>query len=389
MTEIRIGFIPLVDAAPLVALKEIGFAREEGIEVSLHREISWSNIRDKLAVGLYDGSHLLAPMALATNLGLAGPPADLIVPYVLNLNGDVLCATTAFLESVGLPPDAGATEIAERIRSGALGRKVAFGVPFFFSSHHFLLRYWLASEGVDPVKDVRIEVIPPPLMPDAIGNGVIDGMMVGEPWGSVAVDRGAASIFLSATEIWAGTPEKVFGMRRSWAESHSGAVQGLLRALYRASTWVQDPSNRVTLSELLAKEAYLDLSAEVIERALSGELTRTPQGLQGKIDRFMVFQDGASSFPWLSQALWLMSQMERWGFVEATPEQRRIVRNTMAPNLYREALTPLGIAIPTANSKVEGALRESMPAASARGRLFLGPDAFCDGAVFDPAQGDV
>ncbi|WP_339852099.1 CmpA/NrtA family ABC transporter substrate-binding protein [uncultured Nisaea sp.] len=388
MTAIRIGFIPLVDVAPLVALKEIGFAREEGIEVSLHREISWSNIRDKLAVGLYDGSHLLAPMALATNLGLAGPPADLIVPYVLNLNGDVLCATSAFLEAVGLPPDAGAADIAARIRAGALGRAVRFGVPFFFSTHHFLLRYWLASEGIDPDRDVRIEIVPPPLMPEAIGNGVIDGMMVGEPWGSVAVDRGVASIFLSATEIWAGTPEKVFGMRRSWAEANEGAVQGLLRALYRASTWVQDPSNRVTLSELLAREAYLDVSAEVIERALSGDLTRTPQGLQGKIDRFVVFQDGASSFPWLSQALWLLTQMERWGFVSATPELQRVVRNTMAPNLYREALTPLGIAIPSANSKVEGALHEATPAASALGRLFLGPDAFCDGAVFDPAPNE-
>ncbi len=388
MTEIRIGFIPLVDVAPLVALKEIGFAREEGIEVSLHREISWSNIRDKLAVGLYDGSHLLAPMALATNLGLAGPPADLIVPYVLNLNGDVLCATSAFLEAVGLPPDAGAKDIAAHIRSGALGRPVTFGVPFFFSTHHFLLRYWLASEGIDPDRDVRIEIVPPPLMPEAIGSGVIDGMMVGEPWGSVAVDRGMASIFLSATDIWAGTPEKVFGMRRSWAQANEGAVQGLLRALYRASTWVQDPNNRVTLSELLARESYLDLSAEVIERALSGALTRTPQGVQGKTDRFMVFQDGASSFPWLSQALWLSSQMERWGFVSATPELRRVVRDTMAPNLYREALTPLGIAIPSANSKVEGALRESTPAASAHGRLFLGPDAFCDGAVFDPAPNE-
>ena len=388
MTEIRIGFIPLVDAAPLVALKEIGFAREEGIEVSLHRETSWSNIRDKLAVGLYDGSHLLAPMALATNLGLAGPPADLIVPYVLNLNGDVLCATSAFLEAVGLPPDAGAKDIAARIRAGVLGRPVTFGVPFFFSTHHFLLRYWLASEGIDPARDVRIEVVPPPLMPEAISNGVIDGMMVGEPWGSVAVDRGVASIFLSATEIWAGAPEKVFGMRRSWAEANAGAVQGLLRALYRASSWVQDPSNRVTLSELLAREAYLDLSAEVIERALSGELTRTPQGLQGKIDRFVVFQDGASSFPWLSQALWLLTQMERWGFVSATPELQRVVRNTMAPNLYREALTPLGIAIPSANSKVEGALHESTPAASALGRLFLGPDAFCDGAIFDPVPNE-
>lgn len=384
MTAIRIGFIPLVDVAPLVALKEIGFAREEGIEVSLHREISWSNIRDKLAVGLYDASHLLAPMALATNLGLAGPPADLVVPYVLNLNGDVVCATADFLASVELPSDAAPAAIAEKIRSGTLGRPVTFGVPFFFSTHHFLLRYWLASEGIDPAKDVRIEVIPPPLMPDAIANGVIDGMMVGEPWGSVAVDAGTASIFLSATDIWAGAPEKVFGMRRRWAEENAEAVHALLRALYRASCWAQDPNNRVTLSEILAKEAYLGISAEVIERALSGALTRTPQGLQERVERFVVFQDGASSFPWFSQALWFLDQMQRWGYIEATVENRRRVRNTMAPNLYRESLSPLGIAVPSANARLEGSLSETTPAASPRGRLFLGPDRFCDGKVFDP-----
>ncbi|UUX49501.1 ABC transporter substrate-binding protein [Nisaea acidiphila] len=384
MTAIRIGFIPLVDAAPLVALKEIGFAREEGIEVSLHREISWSNIRDKLAVGLYDASHLLAPMALATNLGLAGPPADLVVPYVLNLNGDVVCATTDFLHAVGLPANASPSAISEKIRAGTLGRPVTFGVPFFFSTHHFLLRYWLAAEGIDPAKDVRIEVIPPPLMPEAIANGVIDGMMVGEPWGSVSVDMGTASIFLSATDIWAGAPEKVFGMRRRWTEENADAVHALLRALYRASNWAQDPGNRVTLSELLAKESYLDLSAEVIERALSGALTRTPQGLQERVERFMVFQSGASSFPWLSQALWFLDQMERWGFMKVTPEHRRLVRNIMAPNLYRESLSPLGIDVPSANAKLEGSLSEPTPAASAAGRLFLDPDRFCDGAIFDP-----
>ncbi|GHD62445.1 nitrate transporter [Thalassobaculum fulvum] len=387
-TRVRIGFIPLVDCAPLVALHELGFAREEGLEIVLSRETSWSNVRDKLAVRLYDASHLLAPMALATNLGLGGPRADIVAPYVLNLNGDVICASVQLLDRMagdGLDAGlSGAEAMLEAIRRNALDRPAVIGVPFFFSTHHYLVRYWLASAGIDPDRQVRVEVIPPSLMAEAVRSGVIDGFCVGEPWGSVAVDAGLAAITLPGQAVWAAAPEKVLGLRRDWVEERRDDLHRLLRALYRASVWVADPGNRTILSELLAGERYVDAPAEVIERALSGSLTLTPRGAQARIDRFMVFHTASATFPWRSQALWFYEQMVRWGHLSATPEAAAIARETFAPGLYREALCAVATDLPGANSKLEGALDSPTPAASRRGKLFLGPDRFCDSAVFDP-----
>lgn len=383
-TQVRIGFIPLVDCAPLVAMHEIGFAREEGLEIVLSRETSWSNVRDKLAVRLYDASHLLAPMALATNLGLAGPRAEVVAPYVLNLNGDVVCASTKLLDRMASDGLEGAEAMLEAIRRNALGRPVVIGVPFFFSTHHYLVRYWLASTGIDPDRQVRVEIIPPPLMADAVRSGVVDGFCVGEPWGSVAVDAGLAAIVLPGRAVWAAAPEKVLGLRRDWVEERRDDLHRLLRALYRASVWVAEPGNRLVLSELMATDRYVDAPAEVIERALSGSLTLTPKGAQARVDRFMVFHAASATFPWRSQSLWFYEQMVRWGHLAASPESAAIARETFAPGLYREALAVVATDLPGANSKLEGALDRPTPAASLRGKLFLGPDRFCDGAVFDP-----
>lgn len=383
-TPVRIGFIPLVDCAPLVALHEIGFAREEGLEIILSRETSWSNVRDKLAVRLYDASHLLAPMALATNLGLAGPRAEVVAPYVLNLNGDVICASNRLLGLVTDPGLGGAEAMLEAIRRNVLGRPVVLGVPFFFSTHHYLARYWLASAGIDLDRQVRIEVIPPPLMADAVRSGVIDGFCVGEPWGSVAVDADLAAIALPGRSVWAAAPEKVLGLRRDWVDERRDDLHRLLRGLYRASVWVAEPGNRLILSELLAAERYLNTPAEAIERALSGSLTLTPKGAQARIDRFLVFHNASATFPWRSQALWFYQQMVRWGHIPANSEAAATARRTFDPGLYREALAATALDLPGANSKLEGALDGPTPAASLRGRLFLGPDRFCDGVVFDP-----
>ena len=148
--------------------------------------------------------------------------------------------------------------------------------------------------------------------------------------------------------------------------------------------WVAEPGNRLILSELLAAERYLNTPAEAIERALSGSLTLTPKGAQARIDRFLVFHNASATFPWRSQALWFYQQMVRWGHIPANSEAAATARRTFDPGLYREALAATALDLPGANSKLEGALDGPTPAASLRGRLFLGPDRFCDGVVFDP-----
>jgi two-component system, oxyanion-binding sensor len=390
----RIGFIPLVDAAVLIAARELDFAAAEGVDLELCRETSWSNIRDKVAFGLFEGAHMLAPMPIAMRLGLGSVAHDAVAPFVLGVNGNAVSVSRAL---AGLMPPRGSLNDDEQtLRAlAALGEGVrelhrrreaplTFAVPFPFSCHAYELRHCLAHAGLRTGREVEVVVVPPPLMVDALRAGKLDGFCVGEPWNSVAVDAELAEIVLPGARIWQFAPEKVLGLRQEWAEANRDTLFALLRALYRASAWADRPENHVTLSEILAREAYLDLPAEIIERALNGRLTLSPDGRQGHFDDFLVLQRKAATFPWRSFALWIYAQMVRAGQVEHSTARLSAVRQAFRPDLYREALGPAGADLPGASEKVEGALAVETPVASRAGKLFLGPDRFFDGTVFDP-----
>jgi two-component system, oxyanion-binding sensor len=392
--HVRIGFIPLVDAAVLVAARELDFAAAEGVELELFRETSWSNIRDKVAFGLFEGAHMLAPMPIAMRLGLGSVAHEAVAPFVVNVNGNAISVSR---ELAGLMAPRAGLEDAAAVRHllqslGAAVRDLhrqrraplTFGVPFPFSCHAYALRHCLTHAGLETGREVEIVVVPPPLMVDALRAGKLDGFCVGEPWNSVAVDAELAEIVLPASRVWQFAPEKVLGLRQEWAEANRDTLFALLRALHRASAWADRPENHVTLSEILARGAYLDLPAEVIERALNGHLTLAPDGRQGLFGDFLVLQRKAASFPWRSFALWIYAQMVRAGQVEHTPGRLEAARQAFRPDLYRAALGPVGADLPNASEKVEGALAGETPVASRAGRLYLGPDGFFDGTVFDP-----
>ncbi|GAB4237656.1 MAG: CmpA/NrtA family ABC transporter substrate-binding protein [Kiloniellaceae bacterium] len=390
----RIGFIPLVDAAVLVAARELDFAAAEGVELELCRETSWSNIRDKVAFGLFEGAHMLAPLPIAMRLGLGSVAHEAVAPFVLNVNGNAISVSrelAAAMDGAAVRDEASATlQVLERLGAGVRelhrlrGAPLAFGVPFPFSCHAYELRHCLAHAGLASGREVEIVVVPPPLMVDALRAGKLDGFCVGEPWSSVAVDAELAEIVLPGARIWQFAPEKVLGLRREWAESNRETLFALLRALHKAAVWADRRENHVTLSEILAREAYLDLPAEIIERALNGRLTLSPGGRQGLFEDFLVLQRKAATFPWRSFALWIYAQMIRAGQVTHSPERLAAAQQVFRPDLYREALGPAGVDLPGASEKVEGALAGETPVASSGGKLFLGPDRFFDGTVFDP-----
>ncbi len=390
----RIGFIPLVDAAVLVAARELDFAAAEGVELELCRETSWSNIRDKVAFGLFEGAHMLAPMPIAMRLGLGSVAHEAVAPMVLNVNGNAISVSRELAGIMGplrAPENGNATlqaltALGQGVRElhRQRGAPLTFGVPFPFSCHAYELRHCLAHAGLRTGREVEIVVVPPPLMVDALRAGKLDGFCVGEPWNSVAVDAELAEIVLPTARVWQFGAEKVLGLRQEWAESHRETLFALLRALYKAALWADRAENHVTLSEILAREPYLDLPAEIIERSLNGRLTLAPDGRQGLFEDFLVLHRKAATFPWRSYALWIYAQMVRAGQVEHSPERLAAVREAFRPDLYREALGPAGADLPNASEKVEGALAGETPVASSGGKMFLGPDAFFDGTVFDP-----
>jgi NitT/TauT family transport system ATP-binding protein len=392
MTRIVAGFMPLMDSALLVVAATQGLAAEEGIELSLLRETSWANIRDRLAVGHVQVAHMLGPMPIAFNLGLAPLAARTLVPMALGLGGNAVTVSADLWDAIAaqgakpdlLPAPAGAAlrRVVEQ-RARDRWALLRFGVVHPQSGHNYELRYWLAACGIVPGRDIEIAILPPSLMPDALASGALDGFCAGEPWNTAAVLHGRGRIATVKAAIWRQSPEKVLGVDATWAEAHPEALDALLRALHRASIWCADPSNREELLGLLAEPGHVGCPAGWLRPALSGELNVGP-GLRVSVPDFFVPYISAATFPWKSHALWFYSQMVRWGQIKHGLEATSTARETYRPDLWRRALGPLGVALPAANAKVEGALTQPTPVGSAGASLVLGPDGFFDGQRFDP-----
>jgi hypothetical protein len=214
-------------------------------------------------------------------------------------------------------------------------------------------------------------------------SGRIDGYCVGEPWNSAAVHDGSGCIVTTKSSIWRSSPEKVLGLTKEWADTNPAALAGLLRALHRASLWCDDGANGPELAALLGRPEYLDLPPSVVLPAIANEIALGDSGPRGIAD-FLIFASKAATFPWQSHALWFYSQMVRWGQVNHSAERAETARLSYRPDLYRQALSGLGVAMPGASSKIEGALTERIHVPAASGELVLGPDGFFDGVIFDP-----
>ena len=390
-TSLRIAYLPLTDSAVLAVAREKGFAEEEGLSLDLVRTVSWATLRDRLVFGQVQAAHMLAPLAIAVTLGLSQQPAPLSAPYKLNVNGNMLVMAREFAQA--LDPD-----VASRLNdplgtahdfAAAIGlwkRKPVIGVVHRFSSHALMLRYWLASAGVDPDRDVLLRVVPPSLTVEAMHAGEIDGFIAGEPWGSAAVDAGLAEAVAIGERIWQRGVEKVLAFRTPWLEENPQTVDALVRALVRAAAWCDDPANHEALAHLLSQPHFVDQPADLIARALSGRITARPEMPPIDMPDFMLFSREATPFPWRSQALWLYSQMARWKMVEHTPENAAKAGSVFRPDIFRRALAESNVPIPGASMKVEGAVASPLAVGSKRGELTLGPDRFFDGRIFDPER---
>ncbi len=360
--RIVVGFIPLLDCASVVVAAECGFAAAEGIEMRLVRESSWANIRDRLIVGQFQAAHMLAPMAMASSLGIGHLQVPMIAPVALGLGGNAVTVSTALHATMrrhgagpGLDPAAAGASLRAVVRARA-----AIGLPplvlamvYPFSAHNYELRYWLAASGIDPDQDVRLVVIPPPLLVDAVREGQIDGFCVGEPWSSVAVAAGVGTIVTTASHIWPLSPEKVLGLKAEWAEANAPLVTALVRAVVRAALWCEDAGNHEDLARLLAGPRYVGVPAELLAPVQSGQLRLRYGALPTPVPDFLAFARGGASFPWPSHALWFYRQMLRWRQIESSPGAAASAQATYRPDLYRQAAVGLPIEIPQADFKPE------------------------------------
>jgi NitT/TauT family transport system ATP-binding protein len=390
LTPLRIGFVPLVDAALPILAHELGFAEEEGLRLDLVRDMSWATVGDRLLYGHTDAAHIVAPLAIATTLGLGRPPISLSVPFVLGLNGNAITLRAdlaAQVTDIGRPGDVtaiGKKLAAVAIRAKADGKKLRLGVVHRFSSHNYMLRYWLSGSGLDPNEDVEIVTVAPPFAADALASGEVDGICVGEPWNSVAVDRGAGVIAAVTAQIWQRGVEKVLAVRTAQLEADPEPIHALLRALHRAGQAFVDPAQLGKICEILSRPDYINGPAKLIRRAVSDHILFA-QGFEPvHVPDFMFQYREAANFPWVSQAAWLYAQMAKAEHVSANADDYVKAQRVFRPDIYRTALAKIGVPLPGASSKLEGSISDPLGVGTTQGRLILGPDRFYDGKRFDP-----
>ncbi|HSK38218.1 MAG TPA: CmpA/NrtA family ABC transporter substrate-binding protein, partial [Arenibaculum sp.] len=362
-TPVRLGFVPLVDCAiPVVAL-ELGFARGEGLDLKLEREASWAAMRDKLAYGVLDAAHMLAGLPLAATLGIGGaPPVPMWAPMALGLGGNAITVSTALYqrmveadpEAMRGPRSGSARALARVVRDHlAAGRPpLSFASVFPVSSHNYELRYWLASAGIDPDRDVNLGVVAPSRMVENLGMGWIDGYCVGEPWNLRAVQTGKGVVVATKADIWPNSPEKVLGLRASWAGDNAGTVAALVRALVRAAQWADDPGNRAELATMLAAGRYVGVPTGILRMALEGRPVLRPGAAPEHLPDLHVFYRWQATFPWTSHAVWLLTQMVRWGQLTPDVDFAAAAARVYRPDIYRAAVAPLGIDVPAEDTRV-------------------------------------
>jgi two-component system, oxyanion-binding sensor len=318
--KLRIGYIPLVDAAALVVAVDHGFAAAEGLSIELVREVSWSNVRDKLNIGLFDAAHLLSPVAIASSLGVGHVRVPLVAPFNLGLNGNAISVAPRLYSALLDLADGDLADplvsaralsrvVAERKARGA--EPLTFGMTFPFSNHNYQLRFWMAAGGIDPDEDVRLAVLPPPYMVESLASGHVDGFCVGAPWNSVAVESGVGRILHFGCEIMARVSEKVLAVREQWAATNPDTLHALIRALSRAAAFIDDPANRTAVAAAVARR--LDVAADLVSRTLTGELLVAEGGSVRNNDRYILIGRGDATRPDPVQAAWLYAQIVRWG----------------------------------------------------------------------------
>ncbi|HEX2761705.1 MAG TPA: CmpA/NrtA family ABC transporter substrate-binding protein [Rhizomicrobium sp.] len=375
-TRLRIGFLRLTDSAPAIVAQEFGYFADEGVDAELLEEPSWANIADKLAYGFLDAAVIVPPLAFAIEMGLRGVSQKLVIPCNLSLGGNTITLSRDLAGEVRNTASKGGLSIVAALAQCLKTRTepLPLGIVHAYSTHNLLLRYWLATAGLEAGRDVRLSVVPPARAVEALQSGQIAGFCAGAPWGEIAARAGAGTTVATSDHIWRNAPEKAFAVRARWAEENPDALKGAIRALVRAAQFCDAPENASYTGALLSRQKYLNVDSHAILSSLpGGAITQ---------DNLSRFWRQAATFPWRSHALWFLRQMVRWdliGDIDAGALAARVYR----PDLYRAAVAPLGISVPLTDSKLEGAHDAPWQLGASPNSLPMGPDSFCDGAVFE------
>jgi nitrate/nitrite transport system substrate-binding protein len=340
LTELNIGFIPLTDCASVIVASQMGFDKKYGITIKPSKEASWAAVRDKLMNGELHAAHVLYGLIYGVHLGIGGQQKNMAILMNLNHNGQAITLSNQLKEK-GAKDGASLKQVI-----AANPREYTFAQTFPTGTHAMWLYYWLAANGIDPMKDVKTIVVPPPQMVANMRIGNMDGYCVGEPWGARAIADNIGFTATTTQDIWADHPEKVLGCTGEFAQKYPNTARALIMALLEASRYIDDIKNRASVAQLIAGKAYVNAPEDVILGRFLGDYDNG-NGKQWKDAHYMRFyNDGQVNFPYLSDGMWFMTQHKRWGLLTQDPDYLAVAQQVNQTALYTEAANQLKVPVP-------------------------------------------
>ncbi|WP_370853063.1 CmpA/NrtA family ABC transporter substrate-binding protein [Pararhizobium haloflavum] len=330
-TDLSVGFVPITCATPIIMAEPLGFYERYGLNTRVIKTAGWAVARDMSLNGEYDASHMLTPMPLAITLGAGSTATPFLMPAVENINGQAIVLHN---------------DHRDKNEDVSLWKGMTFGVPFEYSMHNFLLRYYVAEHGLDPDRDIQIRVVPPPEMVANLRAGNLDGFLSPDPFNQRAVWEEIGFIHILTKDIWEGHPCCAFACSQEFAETHPNTYGNLLKAIVDATQYASAPEYRSEISEAIAPTNYLNQPVPVIEQVLTGRYADGLGNVQDVPDRI-----DFDPFPWHSMGVWILTQMKRWGYIEGDIDYAGVAERVYLASDCATVMRDLGLEPPAETYK--------------------------------------
>lgn len=336
----RCGIIALTDCSPFVVGAEKGFFKKHGLNVTIAKGANWAAIRDSLSNGDNQFTHMLLGMPIASTMGLLGSPKKpMVIPWVVNRNGQAITLKSEWKGKVGADPKA-LKPFVDKAKS--LGEPLSFAITFPPGTHAMWMRYYLAAGGINPDKDIALITVPPAQMVANMKVGKMDGYCVGEPWNARAIADKIGFTSVTTQDIWKDHPEKVCAFSAEFADKNPKTVKAALKGLHEASVWLDDLNNRPEQCDIVSKPNFINCQKEIILGRLLGKLDYG-DGRTTQDEFYMHFSKRNCNFPQPAYAKWWLTQFRRWGMVPAAPDYEGVTKQVMRTDLYADAMKELGV----------------------------------------------
>ena len=343
--EVRIGFIPLTDCASIVMASVLKFDEKYGVKIIPTKEASWAGVRDKLVNGELDMAHVLYGLVYGVHLGIGGPKKDMAVLMNLNHNGQAITLSKKLAEK-------GAVDVASLAKvmaadKRAPGQEHTFAQTFPTGTHAMWLYYWLASGGINPMKDTKVITVPPPQMVANMRVGNMDGYCVGEPWNHRAIIDGIGITAATTQEVWKDHPEKVLGSTGEFVAKHPNTARAVIMAVLEAGRWIDaNLSNKNKMAETIADKSYVNTSVDAINQRILGRYQNGMGKTWDDPNHMKFFNDGLVNYPYLSDGMWFLTQHKRWGLLKEHPDYLGVAKKINQTALYTQAAAQLNVSVP-------------------------------------------